>query len=77
MLARWIPATFDFVHNVVYRGTAEPSVSIPRVVAARGSVQAKKTSQTVQSQFPLKNGESVALKILVGHSVDGDHDCTS
>src|SRR5687768_1315227 len=58
-------ADFDFGHNVVNCGAIEPLVSIPGVVAARSSVQPKKTSQAVKPQLPLEDCEGMALKVLV------------
>ena len=68
---------FDLGHNVVNCGAIEPVVPILRIVAAARSVETEKTSQAVKPQFPLEDREGMALKVLVRHSVDGDHDCTS
>jgi hypothetical protein len=70
-------AACNFFHDVINRDAIEPLVSIPRVVAAACQVYSQKTSQAVKPQFPLKYRKGKALKILVCHSVDGDHGRTS
>jgi hypothetical protein len=71
-LRRRVATSLDFGHDVVNRRAAKPTMPVTSIIGASRPVQAKETSQSVQTQFSLKNRERVPFEVLVSHSVDGD-----